>query len=170
VHLHRHPELPHRLPAGEHPRVAQVAIADWTARLRRPRNRVDAQRDHPLRPAFHERPHPRRRVLAQRIEQARASEVPRPRLVLEAVFEQAMIVLVRFGMHDHGPRQRRSLHQLHVILERVGRRLVRRRRRIRKPRRIEQVDVRLDGQRPPLGEKRRNRRAGQQRLAPGEGP
>src|SRR5581483_5353152 len=113
-----------------------------------------------------ERSHPVGRVVAQRVEQARALEIPGPRLVREAVFEIAMIVLVRLRMHDDRVRQRRRLRQPRVLLERVCRRFVRCERRVRNARGVEQVHVRLNRRRPVLRPNQTCRRHTQQGLAP----
>ena len=52
----------------------------------------------PLGPTVHQRPHPPHGIVAERIEQTGSFEIAGPRLVREAVFQVAMVVLV--GLRD----------------------------------------------------------------------
>ena len=74
----------------------------------------------------------------------------------KAVFEVAMVVLIRFRVNDYGMREARRLNQFHVSFQRVGGRLIGRTRSIRHALRIKEVNVafdydRRDGREQPAG-------------------
>ena len=129
---------------------------------------MNAQRDDALGPAFRQGAHAARRILAQRIEQARCFEIARFRLVGEAVFQIAVVVLVRLGVDDDRVRQAGGFHQLGVVFQRVGGRLVRRAGRVGDALGVEEVNVTLDGRGRGGGEQRAGRRSDTQDLTAGE--
>ncbi len=104
VHLDGEAERLGFAPRGLHGRVAHVAVLDGAAgrgRLARRAHLMDPERDDPLGVLFYQRLHAGGRIRRDGVEQAGALEEAGPGLVGEAVFEVAVIVLVRLGMHDH---------------------------------------------------------------------
>ena len=116
---------------------------------------VNAQRHDPSGMFFHQRFHARGRIRRNRVEQAGAFEETGRGLVLEAVFQVAMVVLIRFRVNDDGVGDPCLADELDVRFERLGRRLVRGLRRVREALRIEEVHVGIDEQtRGPGGAQR----------------
>ena len=88
----------------------------------------------------------------------------------KAVFQIAVVVLVRLRMNDNRVRQGGGLDQLYMVFQRIGGRLVGRVRRIGDAPGIEEVNVGLDGRRRRGGEQGAGRRSeAHERLTAGKG-